>query len=54
MSIIMKLYVTEDNINKKYISPHFSTTNGFEILAEEFIHQLYYSQRNLSLANASR
>ena len=30
MSIILRLYVSEDKINKPYIAPHLSTTGGFE------------------------
>ena len=54
ISIIMKLYVHENKINKPHTAPHFSKTNGFSSLSEGFICQLSESQRNLMSDHASK
>ena len=54
MSIIIKLYLTGDTMNKTYIDLHSSTAHGFESLAEKFILQLSYPQSNLISDNVSK
>ena len=54
MGCMMKLYVSEQKINKPYIDSNFSTVGGFEIFDQELIHKLYDLKLQFSLGNAPK